>query len=494
MFLGLDLGTSGVKALLIDDAQRSVAAGRAGLTVSRRFDGWSEQEPEHWIAACEQAIAQIWQVAPEAWAALKGIGVSGQMHGATLLDATDRPLRPAILWNDGRSGRECAELEARADFRGIAGNAVMAGFTAPKLAWVRRHEPEIFSKIVKILLPKDYVNLWLTGEHVSEMSDAAGTLWLDTGARCWSEPLLEATGLGVQHMPRLVEGSEQAGRLRPALAEAWGIGQIPVAGGAGDNAATACGLGITRPGTGFVSIGTSGVLFAATERFVPNVEQGVHSFCHAVPDTWHQMGVILAAADSLEWLATLTGQTAEELSNLVTTPVTAPIDILFLPYLSGERTPHNAPNATGLFSGLRRQHGPADLAQAVMQGVAFAFADCLAALRAAGTELDEVWLAGGGSQSAPWLTMIAAATGLRLLEPEDGEIGAARGAARLAMLAAGHDTLDAVMQSPGIRRRILPQVELRDAFAASGKAYRAAAKAHLGADRSRPHSNRHGNQ
>ena len=211
MFLGLDLGTSGVKALLVDDAQRTMAVGHGTLTVQRPRPGWSEQNPDSWIDAVQVAIAEVRKAAPRAFAALRSIGVSGQMHGATLLDDRDRPLRPAILWNDGRSAEECRILEERADFRGIGGNIVMAGFTAPKLEWVRRNEPENFKRTHRVLLPKDYVGLWLTGRHVSDMSDAAGTLWLDVSKRDWSESLLEATGLNRSHMPDLVEGSEQAG-------------------------------------------------------------------------------------------------------------------------------------------------------------------------------------------------------------------------------------------------------------------------------------------
>lgn len=250
-YLGLDLGTSGVKALLIDEGQRPFAEGHAPLEVQRPHPMWSEQDPFSWIAACKSAIAQVRAAAPAEFAALRGIAVSGQMHGATLLDANDRPLRPAILWNDGRSHAECAELEKLADFRGIGGNIVMAGFTAPKLRWVQKHEPEIFTQVRRVLLPKDYVGLWLTGEHVSEMSDAAGTLWLDVAKRDWSDELLAATDLTRDHMPRLVEGSARAGGLRADLAADWGVSNVAVAGGAGDNAATAVGLGLVQPGQGF---------------------------------------------------------------------------------------------------------------------------------------------------------------------------------------------------------------------------------------------------
>jgi xylulokinase len=462
MFLGLDLGTSGVKALLIDEAQNPVAEGHAPLTVQRPHPNWSEQDPDTWISACDDAIAAVRATAPRAFATLKGIAVSGQMHGATLLDKADKPLRPAILWNDGRSGAECEALEARADFRGIGGNIVMAGFTAPKLEWVRQNEPEIFAETRKVLLPKDYVGLWLTGRHMSEMSDAAGTLWLDVGKRDWSDALLAATGMDRSYMPALVEGSGAAGNLRPELASAWGVGPVVVAGGGGDNAATACGLGITKPGDAFVSLGTSGVLFTTTDHYATNTQSAVHSFCHAVPDTWHQMGVILSATDSLNWLADLVGKSAKDLTNAIDDLPSGPSPVTFLPYLSGERTPHNAPDASASFLGLKRQHGLTEMTQAVMEGVAFALSDCRRAIDGSGAKLESAWVAGGGSQSKAWLNMIAAATGLILKVPASGSQGAALGAARLAMAATG---MNDVFQTPQLQERITPDPALAAAYA-----------------------------
>lgn len=472
-YLGLDLGTSGVKALLIDSDQNPVAEGHAPLTVERPNPMWSEQDPLSWITACETAIEQVRAAAPTEFSALRGIGVSGQMHGATLLDAQDKPLRPAILWNDGRSFEECTELEAKADFRGIGGNIVMAGFTAPKLSWVQKHEPEIFAQTRKVLLPKDFVNLWLTGEYVSEMSDAAGTLWLDVAKRDWSDDLLAATGLSRDHMPRLVEGSALAGALRSDLATQWGVGSVRVAGGAGDNAATACGLGIVQPGQGFLSLGTSGVLFTVTDDFASNTDSAVHSFCHAVPDTWHQMGVILSATDALGWLGQITGQTPASLAKLVT-DVTQPSPVTFLPYLSGERTPHNAPNATASFLGLRRDHTLPDLVQAVMEGVGFAFADCCDALGQCGSLPKTVCVAGGGSQSETWLQIIANITGLELKVPSSGAQGAALGAARLAILASEDARLSDVATEPSFTGTYRADPDLAEVYASRHKDYRAA--------------------
>ena len=301
MYLGLDLGTSGVKALLIDGGQKVVASATAPLDMSRPHEGWAEQDPDDWISAVEKAVAGLKASHPGQLAAVRGIGLSGQMHGATLLDRAGGVLRPCILWNDTRSKAQAAALDADPRFRAITGNIVFPGFTAPKLAWVRENEPDIFSRVAKVLLPKDFLRLRLTGEFVSEMSDASGTAWLDVGARNWSDELLAATGLGREHMPALVEGTGRAGVLEADLAAKWGMGRdVVVAGGAGDNAASACGMGAVRAGQAFVSLGTSGVLFAANASYLPAPQSAVHAFCHALPGAWHQMGVILSAADSLD--------------------------------------------------------------------------------------------------------------------------------------------------------------------------------------------------
>src|SRR5688500_1953326 len=281
MFLGIDLGTSGVKVVLVDGDQRVVDQEAVPLSVSRPHPLWSEQDPEEWWHATDQAVVALKARHAQALSGVRGIGLSGQMHGATLLDQADRPIRPAILWNDGRAGAECAELERREPrSRAITGNLAMPGFTAPKLLWVAAHEPEIFARTAKVLLPKDYLRLWLTGEHVSEMSDAAGTLWLDVQQRAWCDPMLAATGLDRSHMPRLVEGSAPSGALRAELARDWGLAGAPiVAGGAGDNAASAVGLGVVADGQGFLSLGTSGVFFVANDTYRPAPERGVHTFC-----------------------------------------------------------------------------------------------------------------------------------------------------------------------------------------------------------------------
>ena len=474
MYLGLDLGTSGVKALLIDANQKVVASASGDLDVSRPHTGWSEQEPAHWLRATEEAIGKLRITNRAEVAAVRGIGLSGQMHGATLLDAAGAVLRPCILWNDTRSYREAAALDSDPRFRDITGNIVFPGFTAPKLAWVKANEPDIFARVAKVLLPKDYLRFWLTGELISEMSDAAGTAWLDVGARRWSPQLLEATDLGLDHMPSLVEGTEPAGVLKRDLAAKWGMGDnVVVAGGAGDNAASACGMGTVQPGNAFVSLGTSGGLCAANEAYLPNPASAVHTFCHALPRTWHQMGVILSATDSLNWLEGVTGHEAADLTRELGDELKAPTGATFLPYLSGERTPHNDATIRGGFIGLSHQSDRAVLTQAVLEGVAFAIRDNLEALRAAGTELSRVTAIGGGSRSRYWLKSIATALGLPVDLPADGDFGAAFGAARLGLIAAEAADPLAVCTAPATAETIEPDANLASAYADAYRRYRA---------------------
>mgnify|MGYP001329900760 FL=1 len=474
MYLGIDLGTSGVKALLVDDGQRPVALASASLEVSRPHDGWSEQDPADWIAATEEAVGALKLSHPQELAAVRGIGLSGQMHGATLLDASGAVLRPAILWNDTRSHAEAAALDADPRFRAVTGNIVFPGFTAPKLAWVKANEPAIFARVAKVLLPKDYLRLWLTGEYVSEMSDAAGTSWLDTGRRAWSPDLLAATDLGPQHMPALVEGTEASGVLRGSVAARWGMGgRVVVAGGAGDNAASACGMGAVRPGQAFVSLGTSGVLFAASDAYRPNPQSAVHTFCHALPGAWHQMGVILSATDSLNWLSGVTGRTAEALTAELGDTLGAPSGVSFLPYLSGERTPHNDAAIRGAFAGLSHLTDRAALTRAVLEGVAFAFRDSLEALREAGTELSRVTAIGGGFPPRLWLQAVATALGIPGDLPAAGDFGAAFGAARLGLIAAENADPLAVCAPPATAESIAPVAALVPAYRDAYRRYRA---------------------
>ena len=361
MYLGIDIGTSGVKALLLNQNHSVIGSCTTPLVINRPAPNWSEQDPQDWVKATIETIDKLQFLYPKQLAAVAGIGLSGQMHGAVLLGADDKPLRPCILWNDGRSEEQCKQLSKMADFEGITGNQVMPGFTAPKLKWVEENEPEVFRNIHKVLLPKDYVRLWLTGTYGSDLSDSSGTLWLNVSDRDWSETLLSATHLSKEHMPDLFEGNAITGQLRTKLAHRWGIKSAIVAGGGGDNAASACGMGVIKPGTGFISLGTSGVVFSPTSTPLPNPQNAVHSFCHAVPGLWHNMGVILSAGDSLNWLASLTNTTVAEMVNAVPIKIEKASDVQFLPYLAGERTPHNDVSARGAFVGLQRATSHRDL-------------------------------------------------------------------------------------------------------------------------------------
>ncbi|MGU3401150.1 xylulokinase [Brucellaceae bacterium D45D] len=474
MYLGLDLGTSGVKALLIDDDQRSIGSAHGELDVSRPHHGWSEQDPADWIKACEAAIDGLRRAHPKEFSAIKGIGLSGQMHGATLIDAQDKVLRPCMLWNDTRAYKEAAELDADPAFRTITGNIVFPGFTAPKLVWVARNEPEIFAKIHKVLLPKDYLRLWLAGEYVSDMSDAAGTSWLDTGQRRWSPELLAKTGLTEQQMPRLAEGTDATGKLRAELASRWGIDGSPVvAGGAGDNAASACGMGTVKAGHAFVSLGTSGVLFAANSAYQPKPESAVHAFCHALPATWHQMGVILSAASALDWFSHITCTSPQALDQALGTTLKAPTGVTFLPYLSGERTPYNDAKIRGSFTGLDHETDRNAMTQSVLEGVAFAIRDSLAALQSAGTEVKPLIAIGGGSRSTYWLEAIATALDIAVALPAEGDFGAAYGAARLGLVAATGANPFTICTPPPTARSIEPNKALLSAYDEAYQRYRA---------------------
>jgi len=474
MFIGLDLGTSSLKGLVIDDAQNIFAESIVPLQVNRLHDGWSEQAPQDWLDAVEAVMEALAKQVD--LSGVRAIGLSGHMHGATLLDVSDAVLRPCILWNDIRSADEAAKLDADPMFRRLTGNIVFPGFTAPKLSWVRTHEPDLFEQVAKVLLPKDYLRLWLSGEYVAEMSDAAGTSWLDVGKRDWSDDLLAATGLTRSHMPRLVEGSEASGTLRAALASRWGLrANVIIAGGGGDNAASAIGVGVVKGGDAFVSLGTSGVLFAATDAYQPDAASAVHSFCHAVPDTWHQMGVILAASDAMSWFGRVLGATPEDMTAELG-PLQAPSNTLFLPYLGGERTPHNDSVIRASFLNLDHGTDRHALTRAVIEGVTFAVRDSFDALTSTGTKIERLLAVGGGSKSEYWVQAIATALGLPISIPVSGDFGGAFGAARLGMMAAGGSVLD-VATAPKIARVVDPVMALQDDFLSGLTSYRAAYKA-----------------
>jgi xylulokinase len=448
--LGIDIGTSGVKMVLMDHGapggERVLGSTTHPLTVQRPHPGWSEQDPDAWwraTLACGDALRASHGTL---MADVRAIGLSGQMHGATLLDRQGDILRPCILWNDGRSVAECTAFEAEwPASRQVTGNLAMPGFTAPKLRWVRAHEPAVFDAIATVLLPKAYVRWRLCGEAIEEMSDASGTLWLDVGQRRWSDDALHACGLTTAQMPRLVEGCALAGQLHRGLAERWGMRAPPlIAGGAGDNAAGAVAVGATGPGDAFVSLGTSGVLWCTTAAFAPNTEHAVHAFCHAVPDTWHQMGVLLSAASCLQWWAGISGH--DEATLLSELSADAQTSAFFAPYLGGERTPHNDASVRAGFLGLEASHGRGDMTLAVLEGVSYAMRDAQQALATAGTHLAEADLLGGGARSPFWCQLMADVLAIPLHVVTQGDIGCAVGAARLAAMAALGGSADIVEQ------------------------------------------------
>ncbi|MDU8925078.1 xylulokinase [Pasteurellaceae bacterium LIM206] len=434
MYIGIDLGTSGVKAVLLDEKQNILATTRQTLTVSRPKPLWSEQNPDDWWQATDMTMREL--AMKHNLQAVKAIGLTGQMHGATLLDKADNVLMPAILWNDGRSTDECGELERLVpDSRKITGNLMMPGFTAPKLKWVAKHQPDIFGRISKVLLPKDYLRLKMTGEYATDMSDAAGTMWLDVAKRDWDNSLLHACQLGRDQMPQLFEGNQITGYLRPELAREWNMPSVPVVAGGGDNAAGAIGAGLYRAGQAMLSLGTSGVYFVVTDKFTANPSKAVHSFCHALPQRWHLMSVILSAASAVDWVKNVLGiRDIAQLFQQIERSTTRS-QAIFLPYLSGERTPHNDAYATGVFWGLTHNDNAVTMAKAVVEGVSFALAEGIDVLHETGVKADNITLLGGGAKSAYWRQLLADISGKTFAYRTGGDVGPALGAAKLAQIA-----------------------------------------------------------
>ena len=476
MFLGIDLGTSSVKALALDESGTVVAEASAALSLSRPQPLWSEQDPDDWWHATKHAVGALDARVRDA---VRGIGLSGQMHGAVALDARDRVIRPAILWNDGRSATACVELERRVpDSRAITGNLAMPGFTAPKLLWMSVHEPQHFARIAHVLLPKDWLRLVLTGEFVGEPSDASGTLWLDVANRRWSPAMLAACGLDETRMPALVEGTAVSGRLTRAAASALGVrAGVPVAGGGGDNACAAVGLGVVRAGQAFLSLGTSGVIFVADADVRPDPARAVHAFCHCVPAMWHRMAVVLSGAGTLSHVARLVGAASEaELLARVEahggSHVARASRLVMLPYLSGERTPHNDPLATGVFFGIDGATQPEDLGRAALEGVAFALADGLDALAATGGPVGALSMTGGGSRSRSWGRILAAVLARPLVYHRGGDNGPALGAARLARIATDGATLADACPPLPVDHVIEPDADLAGVLAPRRRLFR----------------------
>ena len=466
MYLGLDFGTSSVKGVLMDDKQKLIATATSPLKVSRPHPGWSEQDPESWWKAANLVVKALRKAKPKAVAQIKGIGMSGQQHGATLLDHAGKVLRPCILWNDARSYVECDDiLREGPDCKAITGNAPLAGFTAPKLLWVRKHEPKIFERVAKVLLPKDYIRYRMTGTYGSDMSDAAGTYWLDVAKRDWSDAMLKATHMRRDQMPELFEGTAVTGRITDKLAKAWGMHLKPVvAGGGGDNASAAVGIGAVNDGDAILSLGTSGVLFVSNAKFSPNTAQNIHAFCHAVPDTWHQMGVFLSATDSLEWLAKLLKTPVPKLTAALGNKLTGPSSVLLMPYFSGERTPVGDSQIRAAFIGLSHDTDANAMTHAVLDAVAFAFRDSLEALRQGGAAVKRLTAVGGGTKSEIWLKIIATVLGVPIDLPVAGDVGGAFGGARMGLMAATGALPRKICTKPKIARTILPDAKAKAAY------------------------------
>ncbi|TLU66715.1 xylulokinase [Thalassotalea litorea] len=474
MYLGIDLGTSGVKVVVLDEQKQLVAQGSAPLEVSYPAPLHSEQNPQDWWQATNVAIQQIKHQQPDLLAKVVAVGLSGQMHGATLLDEYDNVIRPAILWNDGRSQQQCRQIEQMVpESRNITGNIAMPGFTAPKILWLQEHEPQAYQRIAKVLLPKDYLRFKMTGDYASDMSDSAGTLWLDVGKRSWSDEMLQACGLTQSHMPKLFEGNQPTGTLSAEIAKAWGMAEVPVAAGGGDNAAGAAGIGVINPGDAFLSLGTSGVYFVANETYKPNPDGALHTFCHCIDNTWHQMSVILSAASCLSWVIKLTGADNETsfLEEISALNFSEPGQVMFLPYLTGERTPHNDPDAKGVFIGLTQSTDRAELGRAVLEGVAFAFADGQKSLLDAGTPINQVSVIGGGSKSPLWGKILASVLNQTLIYRNGGDVGPAFGAANLARLAVSNETAASVCTSGEIIQTIGPDAVMSEFYAKQWQTY-----------------------
>ena len=463
MFLGIDVGTSEVKVLLLDAEHHVIGVSGSSLEISRPLAGHSEQDPAAWWTATLLALAELKSRFSQQYASIKAIGLSGQMHGAVLLDGNNKVLRPAILWNDTRSAKECEEMMAELpSLPQIAGSLAMPGFTAPKLRWLAKHEPDVSKQIAKVILPKDYIRFMLTGGHVCDMSDASGSMWLDVEKRAWSQDLLKLTGLIEAHMPRLVEGSAVSGHLTSQAAATLGLqAGIVVAGGAGDNASSAVGMGAVNAGEGFLSLGTSGVLFVVTPKYQPNAASATHAFCHAIPGRWHQMSVMLSAASCLQWVTKLLGVSSEAVLEAQASGLSAAQRAsapLFLPYLSGERTPHNDAVTRGSFHELSNDTDAAALAYAVIEGVSFGLADGMRALQAAGCDVKQLSLVGGGARSALWAQQLATLLNINIVTHEESAAGGALGAARLGWLATGASVAD-VCLTPKISKTYKPDAE-----------------------------------
>jgi xylulokinase len=499
--MGIDLGTQGIRVLVIDaESGKVLASATAEYPLLTPKPLWAEQHPADWWLAAQQAIPQALRAASDRAHDLVALGLTGQMHGLVLLDEHDEVLRPAILWCDQRTEAQCAEIHRRVGLdrlRRIACNPALTGFTAPKLLWVREHEPEVFARARHALLPKDYLRWLLSGEYATDVADASGTLLLDVPQRCWSDDLLAALELRRAWLPAVYEGPQVCARVHAAASAATGLPEgLPIVAGGGDQAAGGVGNGIVRPGLASCTIGTSGVLFAATEQPRPDQRGALQAFCHSVPGRWHVMGVTQAAGLSLRWVRDELGAAEQALASrlgvdayelLIQEAARAPTGsegLLFLPYLMGERAPHLDPNARGGWIGLTARHDRAALIRAVLEGVTYSLRDCVELFHEAGVPLSDVRASGGGARSAFWRQLLADVFGLPVATLEIAE-GPAYGAALLAGVGAGvyPDVERACAQTLREGSRTVPDTARHATYSAYYDLYRAlypALKEHFG--------------
>lgn len=451
VYLGLDIGTSAVKGVLVNQEQHCLASASHAYSVEHPHPGWAEQHPHLWWQAVESVVAQLRDLDPEAMSSVAGIGLSGQMHGLLVQNADGGALRPAILWNDSRASEQCTKLEAQLpSLAKITSVEPMPAFWAAKLLWLAEHEPETLASARHFLLPKDYVRWCMSGERVTDMCDAAGTQLLDQAQRDWSQEVLAACGIQARQLPHLAEGSTAEVRLLPEVAARWGIANsVPIAAGAGDIAAGALGIGAINEGDAFFTLGTSSQLFVATTGYRPAPQNVLHAFAHALPGRWFQMAAMLNGASVLAWAAALMNVSIDD-ALAAAERETVASSLLFLPYLNGERTPHNNPDARGVLFGLHPASGVGEVIQAVLEGVGFSLREARDVIEQAGTPIQRLAVIGGGSRSGYWLQLLADILERPIVRYQDSESGPAFGAARLARLAVTGEAPDAVCQPPTI--------------------------------------------
>ncbi len=484
-YLGIDLGTTSLKCIIADEKQKVVGVSEVRLAMSRKRPLWSEQNPDAWWLGLQKACGALRAAHGPAWEQIAAIGLSGQMHGAVALDSGGQVLRPAILWNDGRAWAEAVNLNRLVpDMGHIAGIAAMASFTAPKLLWLRRHEPKIFAQLAMVVLPKDYLRFQMSGEFITDPCDASGTSLFDVGQRRWSPELIAATGLNIAELPTVTEGPVASSRLSATAAKRLGLRPgLAIATGAGDAAASAIGVGAIHEGDGFISLGTSAQYFVTTKTYRPRPDYMIHTLCHGLPDTWYQVAALLNGASPLAWLNdTLQSGTLQSLLQRTAKRYRGIGNLIFLPYLDGERTPHNDPFARGAFYGLHAGTTAEDLMLAVLEGVALSLADCQDILEQSGTRVAELLVVGGGTRSRFWMQLLATVLNRRILISKRAEIGAAFGAARLARLAVTGEAASGVCTKPERLSHFDPDPELADVYAERLKDFRAVYRALKGID------------